>query len=112
MYSIEQVQRGFLRYIDTEIVSKSVGLQKWAVGAACALYANNLNNIVEEMRNAPVINALGIFPEGGGIDIDALYRALKPQADKCAVTFDAPIIGSLTLNAADVDRLYECIRSS
>lgn len=112
MYSIEQVQRGVIRYVDNEMISKLTGGAKWAVGAFCALYANNLSKIAEELRNKPAIAMLGILPEGGGVDVDALYNALKPQADKCPITIDVPIIGSLTLNSNDVDRLYDCIRSS
>ena len=36
---------------------------------------------------------------------------LKKQATKSAITFNAPIIGAITLDEQDVDKLYKLIRN-
>lgn len=109
MVSVEQVQRGLADYIDREFTSKLTGWQKWVVGAAGAMYANKLGDIVEQLRTVPAVSALGLFPPGGGIDVDAAYKALYAQAQKSPATFDMPLIGSVTLNSADVQSLYDSI---
>lgn len=111
-YSIEQVQRGITRYIDTEMLSKITGPSKWLIGAMSAMYVSKLPEIVDNFRQKPAISILGVLPEGGGMDVDALYVAIKPQADKCPITFDVPMLGSLSLSTQDVDNIYNAIRNS
>jgi hypothetical protein len=43
------------------------------------------------------------------IDIELIYREIKKQAQKSAVTVDIPLAGTLTLNEQDVDKLYGMI---
>ena len=35
---------------------------------------------------------------------------MKKQANKSAITFDVPMLGALTLNENDVDKMYEFIK--
>lgn len=98
--------------MDSELISRLSGLQKWTVGALGAMYASKLPTIIDKVRTMPAVAVLDIFPEGGGIDVDTIYHAIKTQADKCPVTFDAPLIGSITLNTTDIDVLYNTIRNS
>ena len=45
------------------------------------------------------------------VDVDKIYKEMKKQAKKSAVTFDMPMIGPITLNEQDVDKMYELIKS-
>ena len=36
-------------------------------------------------------------------------KDLKKQAKKSAITFDVPMIGPITLNESDLDKLYQLI---
>ena len=49
---------------------------------------------------------MGVIDENDQIDIDAIYREFAAQAQRGAITFDVPLVGALTLTAADVDKLY------
>lgn len=111
MVTIEQVQRGFTQFVDGEI-SKLSGMQKWAVGAMTALYASKLRDVADSLQSKPAIAVLGVICDNNRVDIDALYNALRPYAERCPATIDIPVIGTMTLTSADIDRLYDCIRSA
>ena len=107
--SLEQMKRGAADYIDQEFTAKLTGPQRWIIGALGGMYVNKLGDIVTSLKDNPAVAVLGVFPDGGGIDIDTVYAALRKQAEKTPVTFDAPILGSVRLTVEDVDKLYRSI---
>jgi hypothetical protein len=54
---------------------------------------------------------LNIIDKDDKIDVDKIYREMKKQAMKSAITFDVPMIGAITLNEQDVEKIYEFIRN-
>jgi hypothetical protein len=52
---------------------------------------------------------LGVIRPDDMIDIDALYREFKRQAQISPATFAVPGLGTLTLREDDVDKLYSYI---
>ena len=50
-----------------------------------------------------------IIDDNDLIYIDKLHTEFAKQAQRGAITFDVPLMGALTLNASDVDRLYSYI---
>ena len=105
MVNTIKVQNGIIRYIDTEIISKVDGWQKWALGAFASLKLQQMPLLIENIKK--------MFPDvidkDNLIDIDMLHQEFAKQADKSAVTFEVPLIGALTLTRADVDKIYRCI---
>ena len=55
---------------------------------------------------------MGVLDEAGNVDLDRVYTSLKKQAQKGPVTFQMPLLGAVTINEQDVDRLYTCILQS
>ena len=110
MVTIQQVQSGLCRYVDSEIVSKMTGWQRWVVGAGAAAFAENLPNTLQELRQNPVVSMLGVIDDQGNIDIDKLHRYFSEQAAKGPVTITVPFIGPVTLSSLDVDRLAAMIK--
>lgn len=106
MVTLAQVQAGVEKYLETEILSKIPGWQKWVLGAAAARMLSRSGEIFNTLKNNPVVSAMGVIDEQDQIDIDAIYREFAAQAQRGAVTFDVPLVGALTLTAADVDKLY------
>lgn len=107
--SLEQLQRGAADYIDSEFTAKLTGPQRWIIGALGGMYVNKLGDIINNIKDIPAVAILGLFPDGGGIDVDAVYTALRKQAEKTPVSFDVPLIGSVRLTVEDVDKLYRNI---
>lgn len=113
MATIQQVQTGFTRFIDTHIAGAFEGWQKAIVVGGAALLAANMPNLIKVYGNTPIVAALGVYnPEAGTIDIDALYNAFVPHmgADKFPVTI--PKIGTIKLGKQEIDILCRYIKEA
>ena len=83
-----------------------------AVGAGAAMALGNLDASLSALREHPAVKALGSFDEAGNVDLDKIYTCLKTEAAKGPVTTNIPLIGNVTLNETDVDKLYTLIKQS
>lgn len=112
MVTVAQVQSGIQKYINNEFLNKLAGVQKWAVDALSAMYLLNSGNIFENLKANPFVAALGVIDEQDHIDIDKLYKHFKAAAGKSPATISVPLLGAVTLNEGDVDKLYNYIVGS
>lgn len=110
MYNLRQVVAGLAAFIDNEILTKVNGWQKWLVGAGMGVALDRSSDIFNSLKQNEIIKMLGVIDSDDNIDVDTLYREVKKQAQKSAVTFDIPMLGVLTLNDRDVDKLYSYIK--
>lgn len=110
MATLAQVKTGVAAYIESEIISKIGGWQKWVAGAVVARTLDRADTIVNALRQNPAVQMLGIFDDSGNIDVDALYAEFKRQAQRGPISFGVPMIGKLTLNEGDVDKIYQSIK--
>lgn len=110
--NLAQVQRGVERYISAEFLSKLSGVQKWVIDAAAAMYLTNAPAIFNSLKGNPLVSALDIVDEQDHIDVDKLYKHFKAAASKGPATMTIPILGAVTLNENDVDKLYNYIVGS
>lgn len=109
MVTADQLKRGAARYLDEEITLKLTGWQKWAVGASSAMALENLGAALPQLRENPMIKLMGVIDEAGNVDIDRLYKHFRAEAQKGATTLSVPMLGTVTLNERDVEKLYTCI---
>lgn len=109
MVTLAQVRAGVTRYLETEMLAKITGWQKWVVGAAASMALEQSTAIFNQLKTSPIVQVLGVIDERDEIDIDRLHAEFAKQAQRGAVTFDVPVIGSVTLNAGDVDKIYQYI---
>lgn len=71
------------------------------------------DDIAAEMYLSPAaVRALNVLDEAGNVDIDRIYSHVRAEAQKGSVTFSVPMIGAVTLNERDVEKLYTCIVQS
>lgn len=110
MYNYSQVINGLARYIDEEIVSKIDGWQKWIVGAGLGMSLDKGVNIFNELKTNPMVKALGVIDNNDMVDVETLYKNVKKQAHNNPITFNVPMVGAMTLNESDVDKLYNYIK--
>lgn len=101
---------GLTEYIDNEILVKITGYQKWLFGTIVGVSLSKATNIFNMLKSNSFVKALELVDKDDNIDVDTLYSELKKQASKGAVTFDVPMLGSLTLTEMDVDKLYNYIK--
>ena len=109
MVTIDQIKRGAARYVDEEFTAKLSGWQRWAVGAGAAMALENLEVSMPGLLENHAVRAMGVLDEAGNVDLDRVYEAFKKQAQKGPVTFQAPLLGAVTINEQDVDKIYTCI---
>ena len=112
MYEYNRVIKGITTYIDTEIIDKIAGWKKWVVGSGIGLAMSNTTNVFNQIKSNEFIKLLGVIDENDKIDVDKIYKEMKQQASKGAITFDMPLVGPLTLNESDVDKMYDCIKNA
>ena len=109
MTSLARVQNGIVKYIDREIICKLCGWQKWTFGALSAIWIANISNTFSALKQNKIVATLGVVDERDMIDIDKLYEQFRRQAEHGAITVDVPIIGAMTLDQRDVDKIYQYI---
>lgn len=110
MVTLNQVRNGLARYIDNELCPMLTGWKKWTFGAGAALWLSNITETFNHLKADSTIQMLGVIDDGDMIDLEKLYGVFYEQAQKGAVTFDLPVVGSLTVNKDDVERLYRYIK--
>lgn len=112
MVTLAQVQHGLSRFIDNDMLPLLNGWQKWGFGTIAGLSLAKLANIFNELKSKPFVAALGIVDQNNMIDIDLLYKEVHKIAQQSPVTIDVPMIGSLTLNVQDIEKLYRYIKEA
>lgn len=110
MVTYNQVVNGMAKYIDQEIINKIQGLPRWGLGAVSGIALSKGTNIFNALKAHPIIKMLEVIDENDMIDIDTIYTEIRKQAEKGSATFDAPMIGTITLTKDDVDKLYRLIK--
>ena len=110
MVNLNQLQNGIVKYIDNEIIPNISGWQKWVFGAVVSTAMLKTTNVFNVLKENPLIKMLEVIDENDNIDIDTIYREFLKQAQKGAITFDVPMLGALTLNSTDVEKMYRYIK--
>lgn len=111
MITMQQAQAGLLKYIDTDIMPHLSGIKKIGLGVYAGLAGQNIAAIMERYRKHPAIEMLGVVDENGNIDIDALYRAALPMfAEGQKTAINLPLLGELTVDKSDLEKLYRYMR--
>lgn len=109
MVNVQQVKSGVARFLDSELLSKVNGWQKWIAGAAVNMMMDKSTDIFNELKANSLVKSMGIITQDDMIDIDTVYKYISEQSQKSAVTFTAPVVGAITLRSDDIDKLYNYI---
>ena len=111
MASIQQIQRGAVRFADSELVPAFAGAEKILVGGAVALLISNLENIVKQYTAHPVVAMLGVYKDGE-VDVDALYQAFAPRFGAEKIPVKIPMVGTIKIGKSEVDKIYQYIKEA
>ena len=109
MVNVGQVITGLKKYLDSELLSKINGWQKWIAGATVSMAMEKSVDIFNSLKTNPAVKALNIITSDDLIDIDTLYKYILEESKKTAATFTLPVIGAVTLRSEDVEKLYTYI---
>lgn len=113
MATIEQVQRGFTRFVDGHVAGAFEGWQRAVVAGAAGLVAANFPKLVKIYGNHPIVAALGVWDaEKGHIDVDSLYNAFVPQLGSDKIPVSIPKVGTIKLGREEFDTLLRYIKEA
>lgn len=112
MVSLGQIQKGLTRFVDTDMLPMLTGWQKWGFGTIAGLSLSKISNIFNSIKGNSFIATLGVVDANDMVDIDTIYKEVHKVAQQGPMTIDVPMLGALTLNAQDVEKLYRYIRES
>ena len=108
MVPYNQVVNGVTKYIDSEIVSKLTGWQRWAIGAGLGVAVSRGSHIMEQMRSMPLVKMLNII-DGDMVDVETIYSELRKQAERESINVALPAVGTVTFTRDDVEKVYSYI---
>lgn len=111
MASIKQIQQGAVRFVDNELVPAFAGAEKILVGGAAALLIANLENIVKQYAANPMVAMLGVYKDGN-IDVDAMYQAFAPRFGADKIPVKIPMVGTIKIGKAEIDKIYQYIKEA
>ena len=113
MATIQQVQRGFVNFVDNEVALAFDGWQKAVVAGAAGLLAANLPNLVKVYGSHPMVAAMGVYdPAANSVNIDALYNAFVPKLGAEKIPLSIPKIGTIKLGRDEIDALMRYIKEA
>ena len=108
MVHYKQAIDGIARYIDSEIVPKMDGLQKWIFGTGAGIAMRKADEIFHQLKDHQLLKALDLV-KGEDINIELIYEELIKQANQSAVKIEIPLLGTLSLNKDDIEKMYRII---
>ena len=110
MVSLDKVQRGVAAYISSELEPKLDGMKKWLFAIASAeIVSTILPAYLKQLSQNKMVALTGMVSEDLSVDIERLYKRVRPAAERSPARIELPIIGGISFNASDVDALYDCI---
>lgn len=112
MVSIESVERGMARFIDSEIMPaiKTDGIKGFAIGAAASLLVKRGGNLLRAYAKNPMLQQMGLVTADGAVDLEALRDAARENIPAGGLQINLPAGISMRITTDDVDHLYKAIR--
>lgn len=105
MDTIQQVQKGFVKFIDNHVAGAYSGIEKTVVLGGATLISAGLPNLIKQYCQNGVVGALGVVDaESGFVDIDALYNAFVPHMGAEKIPIKLPKIGAIDLGTIKFGR--------
>lgn len=108
MVTVKQVQSGIVRYVDSDLLPHLDGMKKIGLGIYMGLASENIGAAIQKYKGHPAVAMLNVVTEDGMVDIDKVYAVAKPMFDQ-KQSIDLPLIGRVTFDGNDVEKLYRYI---
>lgn len=108
MVTVKQVQSGIVRYVDSDLLPHLDGMKKIGLGIYMGLASENIGAAIQKYKDHPAVAMLNVVTEDGMVDIDKVYAVAKPMFEQ-KQSIDLPLIGRVTFDGDDVEKLYRYI---
>lgn len=104
--TVDQIQNAVIKFVDMEIGAKATGFTKFAVYFMLPKISKTTTELITQYKDNPMFK--DYFDETGNVKLDDLYNAAKTAIKKSG-QFTAY---GLIFTEADIDKLYEYIKST
>lgn len=111
MVKLESVKRGMASFLDSELMPKIPStdpLKKFGAGVVIALAISGMDNVVKNLAQNRLVSLAGLS-DGETVDLDAIANAISKNIPQEGVKMDLPMIGVITLDPEDVEKLTQRI---
>lgn len=111
MVKIESVKRGMTAYLDADLmpqIPNTDPLKKFGAGVVIALAISGMDNVIKNLAQNRLVSLAGLS-DGETVDLDAIKKAIAANMPEGGLKMSLPLIGNLTLNEADVEKLEKMI---
>lgn len=100
---------GIVKFIDDDLLPKMHGLNRWLFGTGAGIMASKSEKLFEEFKHNQLIKTLDLMNDEGMVDVVCIYKELLRQADNGPVNIEVPMLGTITLDKSDVEKMYRYI---
>lgn len=108
MYHYKQVIEGLVCFVDKELVTKMTGLNKWLFGTGAGIVGNKAEKVFHSLKDIGLLHTLEIIDEDN-VNVHCIYEELLKQAAHGPIHIDIPMLGTITLDKSDVEKMYRYI---
>lgn len=110
MVTVEQIEKGFARWLDNELMPHfpANGWKKVVAGTAASIMIKRGGAMISSLAENSIVKALEVAKDGM-IDIELLRDELKENMVSTGLKIDIPIVGAITLNKGDIDVIAQYI---
>jgi len=113
MATIQQIQKAAARFVDQDIAPAFSGGERILVSGAAGLLIANSGKLVAQYATHPMVAALGVVDaQSGDIDVDSLYQAFAPKFGNEKIPLKIPVVGTIRIGKAEVDRFYQYVKEA
>lgn len=113
MATVQQIQTGAARFIDTHLAQSFQGWQKALVVGGATLIAGNLPSLIRSYGEHPVVAAMGIYNrEAGTVDLEKVYQTFVPHLGADKIPLSIPGVGTVKLGRDEIDALMRYIKEA
>ena len=113
MATINQIQKGFVRFVDSDLATAFEGWQRALVVGGATLLAANIPRLANEYGASPMVSAMGIYNrDAGTVDVDNLYKAFVPHLGGDKIPIALPGIGTIKMGKEELDLLVRYIKEA
>lgn len=106
--TIEQIQAGLIKFIDSELAPKASGLGKFAIYFMAPSIPMKATDMIGQLKASGMINDL--FDESGHIKLDEVYTRAKEAMAKTGKVYIPQL--NYYADSTDVEVLFNLIKNS
>ena len=108
MYHYKQVIDGLVQFVDRELVTKMTGLNRWLFGTGAGIVGSKAEKVFHNLKEISLLQTLELI-EDDNINIHCIYTELLKQAAHGPIHIEISMLGTITLDKTDVEKMYHYI---